>query len=76
MLKLKLSVYNVFKRLNYQYYIVFKMIKDRKDIAKKCVFLCIVFVFGSKPTVLRNKTGFILYSLNSPPLNSQVKNKT
>ena len=38
--------------------------------------LCNVFVAASKPTAQRNKTGFILYALNSPPLDSRVKNKT
>ena len=37
--------------------------------------LNIVFVAASKPKRKRNKTGFILYALDSPPLNSCVKNK-
>ena len=35
-----------------------------------------VFVAASKPTAQRNKTGFILYALKSPPINSRIKNKT
>ena len=37
--------------------------------------LNIVFVAASKPNTKRSKTGFILYSPDSPPLNSRVKNK-
>jgi len=36
--------------------------------------LNIVFVAASKPKAKRNKAGFILYALDSPPLNSCVKN--
>ena len=32
-----------------------------------------VFVAASKPKAKRNKTGFILYASNSPPLNSLTK---
>ena len=35
-----------------------------------------VFVAASKPKAKRNKTGFILYASNSPPLNSRAKNKS
>ena len=35
-----------------------------------------VFVAARKLTTKRNKTGFILYSCDSPLLNSRVKNKT
>ena len=34
-----------------------------------------VFV-ANKPNANRNKTGFIFYAPDSPPLNSLVKNKT
>ena len=35
--------------------------------------MCNIFVVAKKLTTLRNKTGFILYTLNSPPLKSRVK---
>ena len=41
----------------------------------KCIFLFIrlkvVYIYAK-----RNKTGFILYAPDSPPLNSRVENKT
>ena len=38
--------------------------------------MCNNFIAACKHTASRNKTGFILYALHSPPLNSRVKNKT
>ena len=38
-------------------------------------FFCVMFLLPLE-NLQRNKTGFILYALNSPPLNSRVKNKT
>ena len=35
-----------------------------------------VFVAASKPKAKRNKSGFILYASELPPLNSRAKNKT
>ena len=39
------------------------------------VFWNKVFGAASKPRAKSNKTGFILYASNSPPLNSRAKNK-
>ena len=35
-----------------------------------------VFIAASKPNAKRNKTGFIFYASDSPPLTSRAKNKT
>ena len=35
-----------------------------------------VFIAARKHNTKRNKTGFILYACDAPPLNSRVKNKT
>ena len=40
------------------------------------VYLINVFVAANKLNTKRNKTGFILYAPDSPPLNNRVKNKT
>ena len=37
--------------------------------------VCFVFVAARKHNTKRNKTGFILYACDTPPLNSRVKKR-